>query len=214
MLAYCKTLASTSGNNGPSRAPGSSSCAAAPYTSLQFSQATPATPFGAAEASTSNSAPTGQTPASKHAPLQAKRRQRRDPSINIRRAGLLRRPGGLVRRRVLHAQGGPPSHNTNMRDAGDDASRRDSPERSLITAEKPVVPRLNIPEAPPPPEANAFEAPAPPALETPRDAVYPQTAPKAPQAQWTCQTCTFINVEGCYESVGGTALCMSAGRLR
>ena len=51
------------------------------------------------------------------------------------------------------------------------------PSGSLITAEKPVVPRLNIPEAPPPPpEANAFEAPAPPALETPRDAVYPQTA--------------------------------------
>ena len=45
------------------------------------------------------------------------------------------------------------------------------PSGSLITAEKPVVPRLNIPEAPPPPpEADAFEAPAPPALETPRDA--------------------------------------------
>ena len=86
------------------------------------------------------------------------------------------------------------------------------PSGSLITAEKPVVPRLNIPEAPPPPpEANAFEAPAPPALETPRDASYAQTAPKAPQAQWTCQTCTFINVEGCYESVGGTALCSVCG---
>ncbi len=58
------------------------------------------------------------------------------------------------------------------------------PSGSLITAEKPVVPRLNIPEAPPPPpEADAFEAPAPPALETPRDASYAQTAPKAPQAQ-------------------------------
>ena len=86
------------------------------------------------------------------------------------------------------------------------------PSGSLITAEKPVVPRLNIPEAPPPPpEANAFEAPAPPALETPRDASYAQTAPKAPQAQWTCQTCTFINVEGCYETVGGTALCSVCG---
>ena len=85
------------------------------------------------------------------------------------------------------------------------------PSGSLITAEKPVVPRLNIPEAPPPPpEANAFEAPAPPALETPRDS-YAPTAPRAPQAQWTCQTCTFINVEGCYESVGGTALCSVCG---
>ena len=55
------------------------------------------------------------------------------------------------------------------------------PSGSLITAEKPVVPRLNIPEAPPPPPgANAFEAPAPPALETPRDAAYAQTAPKRP----------------------------------
>ena len=85
------------------------------------------------------------------------------------------------------------------------------PSGSLITAEKPLVPRLNIPEAPPPPpEANAFEAPAPPALETPRDS-YAQTAPRASQAQWTCQTCTFINVEGCYESVGGTALCSVCG---
>ena len=85
------------------------------------------------------------------------------------------------------------------------------PSGSLITAEKPVVPKLNIPEAPPPPpEANAFEAPAPPALETPRDG-YAPTAPRAPQAQWTCQTCTFINVEGCYESVGGTALCSVCG---
>ena len=85
------------------------------------------------------------------------------------------------------------------------------PSGSLITAEKPVVPRLNIPEAPPPPpEADAFEAPAPPALETPRDS-YAPTAPRAPQAQWTCQTCTFINVEGCYESVGGTALCSVCG---
>ena len=86
------------------------------------------------------------------------------------------------------------------------------PSGSLITAEKPVVPRLNIPEAPPPPpEASAFEAPAPPALETPRDASYAQTAPQASKAQWTCQTCTFINVEGCYESVGGTALCSVCG---
>ena len=85
------------------------------------------------------------------------------------------------------------------------------PSGSLITAEKPLVPRLNIPEAPPPPpEADAFEAPAPPALETPRDS-YAPTAPRAPQAQWTCQTCTFINVEGCYESVGGTALCSVCG---
>ena len=85
------------------------------------------------------------------------------------------------------------------------------PSGSLITAEKPVVPRLHIPEAPPPPpEADAFEAPAPPALETPRDS-YAPTAPRAPQAQWTCQTCTFINVEGCYESVGGTALCSVCG---
>ena len=85
------------------------------------------------------------------------------------------------------------------------------PSGSLITAEKPLVPRLNIPEAPPPPpEASAFEAPAPPALETPRDS-YAPTAPRAPQAQWTCQTCTFINVEGCYESVGGTALCSVCG---
>ena len=85
------------------------------------------------------------------------------------------------------------------------------PSGSLITAEKPLVPRLHIPEAPPPPpEADAFEAPAPPALETPRDS-YAPTAPRAPQAQWTCQTCTFINVEGCYESVGGTALCSVCG---
>ena len=85
------------------------------------------------------------------------------------------------------------------------------PSGSLITAEKPVVPKLNIPEAPPPPpEASAFEAPAPPALETPRDS-YAPTAPRAPQAQWTCQTCTFINVEGCYESIGGTALCSVCG---
>jgi len=89
------------------------------------------------------------------------------------------------------------------------------PSGSLITAEKgPVVPRLHIPEAPPPPpEANAFEAPAPPALETPRDPGYAQTAPRSAPAQWTCATCTFINVEGCNE-IGGVALCTVCGTPR
>merc|ERR1711927_134418 len=61
------------------------------------------------------------------------------------------------------------------------------------------------------------EALAPAALETPRSLSHDDAPPaprRAPQEEWTCGTCTFINVSGATDASLGVELCSVCGTPR
>jgi hypothetical protein len=82
------------------------------------------------------------------------------------------------------------------------------------------TPRPAVPEAaPPPPPLSRMpsEALAPAALETPRSLSHDDAPPaprRAPQEEWTCGTCTFINVSGATDASLGVELCSVCGTPR